>query len=142
MRKIYHNYLTRPVVKAEKLSRVDKVERAGYIPLERRIKDMMACGVRLQKARAEAYDIPEGSKVNEDEVQCDPTRSPGFDMADASAMADDLTARRKRARAEKKASEVRKTPAGQSEGEVKQAEAVDGGKTLEKAESGAEKKDK
>lgn len=101
---IYHNFMLRPVVKKEKIKGGRKVQVVGYIPLAKRISDMVACGIRLKQAREELFDIPASSEVDDDEIQLDPTRSPGFDMADASVMARDLKARIKSARGQKTAS--------------------------------------
>ena len=60
------------------------VETAGYIPAQVRIENMMLAGRRLADARKEMYDFPAG--VEPDESLSDPTRSPNFDMADATAI--------------------------------------------------------
>lgn len=60
------------------------VETAGYVPAEVQIMDMMAAGRRLGEYRRERYDFGAGEKVPEDYY--DPTRSPAFDLADASAL--------------------------------------------------------
>ena len=60
------------------------VETAGYIPAQVRIENMMLAGRRLAEARKELYDFPAG--VEPDENLSDPTRSPNFDMADATAI--------------------------------------------------------
>lgn len=57
------------------------VETAGYRSAESRIRDMISAGERLQQARAEAFDYPDG-RIDPDDPG-DPTRAPGFDMADA-----------------------------------------------------------
>lgn len=135
---IYHNYLKRPLVKAEKLKKGSNVDASGYKSIETRIKEMTRCGQRLIASRSN-FDIPEGSEVNEDDVQIDPTRRPGFDLADASTYADDLNTRHKRARAEKKASDK----AGKDGVGEKQFEKTDGGKKeLATAESGDKKDNK
>lgn len=57
-------------------------EQAGYVPPQVQIENMIMAGQRLNASRAEMYDTME---VYE-EPDIDPTRSPGFDLADASAM--------------------------------------------------------
>ena len=58
------------------------VERSGYVPAKVRIENMMLAGQRLVESRNVRYDFD----GDVDEYFDDPTRSPGFDMADASQM--------------------------------------------------------
>lgn len=60
------------------------VETAGYVPAEKKILDMIRAGERLKRTRAEEFDFAEGQEVPDDFI--DPTRSPNFDIADASIM--------------------------------------------------------
>ena len=65
------------------------VEAAGYISAEEQILSMLQAGVRLDESRKELYDV-EGDiddNISFDSVGFDPTRMPGFDPADASALA-------------------------------------------------------
>ena len=65
------------------------VEAAGYISAEEQILSMLQAGVRLDESRKELYDV-EGDiddHISFDSVGFDPTRMPGFDPADASALA-------------------------------------------------------
>ena len=65
------------------------VEAAGYISAEEQILSMLQAGVRLDESRKELYDV-EGDiddNFSFDSVGADPTRMPGFDPADASALA-------------------------------------------------------
>lgn len=62
------------------------VETSGYVPADVRIKELLMAGVRLADYRAERYDWPQGSIVDEDKL-VDPTRRPGYDMADAAQAA-------------------------------------------------------
>jgi len=64
----------------ESNSGITKVERAGYIPAQKRIENLMLAGQRLVQSRKEAFDFPDG-KI--DFSFTDPTRTKGFDMADA-----------------------------------------------------------
>ena len=57
------------------------VETAGYISTEKRINNMMLAGQRLVESRRTQYDL-EGDYDNED-IDIDPTRDPGYDLADA-----------------------------------------------------------
>lgn len=61
-----------------------RTESAGYIPPQKQIEQFILAGQRLNAARKEMYDFPDGKEV--DPNFYDPTRSPNFDMADASAM--------------------------------------------------------
>ena len=81
------------------------VETAGYIPAQVRIENMMLAGRRLAEARKELYDFPAG--VEPDESLSDPTRSPNFDLADASAI---QMAAESRLRQPRKAPEPSETP--------------------------------
>ena len=67
-------------------------ESAGYIPPKRQIEEMILAGKRLSEFRAEMYDYPDAKSVPED-IQIDPTRSPAFDMADATQLAEETERR-------------------------------------------------
>lgn len=60
------------------------VETQGYIPAQVQIESMIAAGMRLDTARKEAYDFGSAEEVDPDFE--DPTRTVGFDMADASIL--------------------------------------------------------
>lgn len=57
------------------------VETAGYMSAQKRIENMILAGQRLVDYRKSQFDFPEGEI---DESFEDPTRSPNFDLADAS----------------------------------------------------------
>lgn len=57
-----------------------KVDKLGYLPAKKRIENMMLAGQRLKDYRQSQYDFPDG-KI--DLTYNDPTRKPGYDMADA-----------------------------------------------------------
>jgi len=61
-----------------------KVEKVGYVPSNILIENMIFAGMRLNRARTEAYDVSPDEIDKAGEVPIDPTRNPGFDMADAS----------------------------------------------------------
>ena len=93
------------------------VEAAGYISAEEQILSMLQAGVRLDESRKELYDV-EGDiddNISFDSVGFDPTRMPGFDPADASAIArlvgDRLDQQAKEARESIKAEQVEKSQA-------------------------------
>jgi len=81
-------------------------EQAGYIPAQVQIEEMIYAGERLAAARKERFDFPSDSEVPDDFV--DPTRSPGFDLADASALgtAAELRMKASAAQAKKAAEEA------------------------------------
>ena len=58
------------------------VEASGYIPTKIQVENMLLAGQRLNEYRREQYDYSEGDSVPDDVVP-DPTRSPEFDLADA-----------------------------------------------------------
>lgn len=82
-------------------------ESAGYIPFQKRVEQMTIAGRRLMAHRAEQsqYDFAEG--VNPDESFSDPTRRQGFDLADATRIANNVEAgiKNRTAEAEKKKAE-------------------------------------
>lgn len=62
------------------------VEKAGYIPAQARIENMILAGQRLVEHRKEMYDFSDGKDI--DESFTDPTRSKNYDMADAFVMSE------------------------------------------------------
>jgi len=64
------------------------VEKAGYIPAQARIENMILAGQRLVEHRKEMYDFSDGEDI--DESFTDPTRSKNFDMADAFIMSENV----------------------------------------------------
>lgn len=76
------------------------VDMAGYIPAKAQIESLIMAGQRLVDHRRQLYDFAPDQQVDEDFI--DPTRSRGFDMADASTMADDVNARLKESAKEAK----------------------------------------
>lgn len=60
------------------------VEMQGYIKAKERIENMILAGQRLMEHRKDLYDFQEGEEVDLDFE--DPTRTKGFDMADATAI--------------------------------------------------------
>lgn len=79
----YFTQRLRPEWKGEVNNEPSKTERQSHMSAKVRIENLILAGERLQQARAEAYDYPEPKEVPED-IPEDPTRVPGFDMADAS----------------------------------------------------------
>lgn len=98
--KIYTQF-ERPPDDAEVNTGESIVETAGYVPAERQIQSLIDAGVRLEDYR-KGCDFVDGVDTGEN----DPTREPGFDLADASAMSRAANARieeRNRIAAEKAA---------------------------------------
>jgi len=81
MRKIF-DFQNLPPADPEKNDGELVVEIGSYIPAKQQIESFIQSGKNLQAARQGRYDF-EG-EVDEDFT--DPTRSPGFDMADASQL--------------------------------------------------------
>ena len=73
-----------------------KVETAGYVPAEVQIMDMLSAGIRLNEYRKDRFDFAADEVVPDDFI--DPTRSPGFDLADASIIGRDVDSRLKEAK--------------------------------------------
>lgn len=63
----------------EKCLKKVPIETAGYVSAERRITELLRAGGALETFRKEQYDSTDGT-----EPEIDPTRKPGFDMAEAS----------------------------------------------------------
>lgn len=106
----------RPPLLAETPLKGDKVERAGYVPTNRRIAQFIEAGNRLALSRKEQFDCVDGS-----EPAIDPLRKPGVDMAEVSTMHRRLKGRLAAATADaKKAKEVTPpqstAPQGKNEG--------------------------
>lgn len=55
------------------------VETAGYVPAQTLIESMLEAGIRLQQGRG--FEFEQGEDIPDNYI--DPTRSPGFDLADA-----------------------------------------------------------
>lgn len=66
------------------------VETAGYIPADRKIESMIDAGKRLMDFRA-GYEFQDDEDVPDDYI--DPTRDPGFDLADASRLSNETVAK-------------------------------------------------
>nr|QJB18870.1 MAG: hypothetical protein [Microvirus sp.] len=77
--KFYDQWDNRPPVHAEKNDGISQVETAGYVTAEQKIRSMMNAGARLVQSRA--FDNQNGEK--DSDLVVDPTRKPGYDIADA-----------------------------------------------------------
>lgn len=66
------------------------VETAGYVPADRKIESMIDAGRRLKDFRA-GYEFQDDEDVPDDYL--DPTRDPGFDLADATRLTHQYLAR-------------------------------------------------
>lgn len=86
------------------------VETAGYIPAEIRIRSLLAAGKRLEEARAEMYDWPDG--VLPDKYDIPFGRRLDTDMGEASQVAlrvgERLAQQAERARARKAEEDLEK----------------------------------
>lgn len=88
MEKKFYTQYVRPKKVLERGGGTMLVEKAGYIPPKIRIEQFIEAGKRLIAFRKEQFDFAPGEKI--DESFSDPTRRPGFDMADASLLNQDL----------------------------------------------------
>jgi len=79
--KLFTQY-RRPPKHLEENDGLTITESAGYIPPKVQIENLINAGKRLAQWRKEQYDFPEDDDV--DESFEDPTRGPGYDLADAS----------------------------------------------------------
>lgn len=77
------SHLNRPKLRPEKMDQRSKTEKHGYVPVNKRIEEMILAGKRLDISRL-TYDVTD---PNAADPEIDPTRRPGYDLADAS-MAD------------------------------------------------------
>lgn len=101
----------RPDPAYEREDSSSQTEQSGYIPTEVQVERMIQAGLRLDIARKEEFDFPEGSEEDDEELVVDPTREPGYDLADASMDARALTARlRKQSAAAEKRKGADKPP--------------------------------
>lgn len=103
--KIYTKFDRPENVKEENSGEI-KVEKAGYIKPKIQIENMIEAGTRLNESRKEQFDFPPGEEI--DESYFDKTRSPNYDLADATEDLRDLTEKAEDFKAEKKALSIDK----------------------------------
>lgn len=84
------SYNNRPVYTGEENSGELVTERAGFIPMKKRIEEMILSGERLANSRSEAYDFQDG-KDDGSSIPVD--RNLDYDLADASSMLNTLDSR-------------------------------------------------
>nr|QJB21667.1 MAG: hypothetical protein [Microvirus sp.] len=96
----FYDQFVRPKKTPEINSGEIRVEKAGYIPAEKQIAQLMQAGVRLGQYRKEMYD------TETDDGEIDPTRGPDFDLADASTISRALDQKKEAAKAAKAAAEA------------------------------------
>lgn len=84
----YYAFNNPPPPELEKLGGESLVEPEGYIPAEQQIRGMMMAGMSLAERRKEMFDYEGGigQDFDMDTVGYDPTRMPGVDPADISAL--------------------------------------------------------
>lgn len=80
-----YNHYKRPEKKYEEVDTTRITEQAGYIPAQVQIQQFINAGKRLNEARGNEYDWDDPKDV--DMSLEDPTRTLGFDLADASELA-------------------------------------------------------
>lgn len=74
-------YSNRPVYDGQIMDDETIVETAGFIPMKKRIENLMLAGQRLVTARTEQFDFPDGL---DDGQEIDPIRVPSTDLAEIS----------------------------------------------------------
>lgn len=93
----YTNYARRPQFKrdwsAEKISKVNVVERLGYVSVKDRINQLIRSGRQLQLYRASQFDFNFEDGATLDDLNIDPTRHKNFDFAEAYMMLQQLNSR-------------------------------------------------
>lgn len=103
---VYNHFKRPPKVLKDWTKEKSMTEKSGYVPQNVRVENLILAGQRLAKARDELYDTIK--EVDIDEVPLDPTRLPGYDMADASQSLYALQQRANEAKIAKKAAEALK----------------------------------
>lgn len=119
MKKIY-SIVNRPIKTYEKLSGKSMVESAGYIPIKKKIENMIIAGKRLIENRAIMYDFYD-DKVDFEER--DRSRRKDYTKMDAIDDMKELKQRRidriyKQREAQKKALEAKKAEIKEKEAEL------------------------
>jgi len=136
MRKIF-DFQNPPPSDPEKNDGELVVEIGSYIPAKQQIESFIQSGKNLQASRQGRYDF-EG-EVDEDFT--DPTRSPGFDMADASQLLmqaeANISEARRIAEANAKAAKVSQKESGSKAGSKSKASSADAGDASKPADAGA-----
>lgn len=113
----FYTQWNRPPVKELEMNDGETItEVQGYIPAKKQIENLLTAGARLSAYRRELYDFGPGDEVPEGFE--DPTRSPNFDMADASALGEAVE-RRLRAQAKAAKEAVAKEQASSREEQPK-----------------------
>ena len=87
-------------------------ERAGYVSPQVQIEAMINAGRRLDQSRQSIYDFPDGKITDEYDV----TRSPNFDLADATQLELDAQARLREQRLKQKSDALLKASQTAQEG--------------------------
>lgn len=64
---------------------ISRVSMVGYIPRHRQISILIEAGKKLDRLRGQ-FDLKPGEKFDLDDIECDPTRSKSFDLAEASSI--------------------------------------------------------
>ena len=80
----------RPILPGESNDGPELVEKAGYIPAQVQIENLLNAGDRLNQSRL-GYEFDADEEVPDD--YSDVTRSPNFDLSDASRIQNALTER-------------------------------------------------
>lgn len=82
-KKVFDSLNNRPVYKGQKMDDNTITEQHGYIPANKMIENLILAGKRLNAQRG-IYDSDDGTSP--ENLNIDPTRKPGLDLADASIL--------------------------------------------------------
>lgn len=137
MKRVYGTIFVHEKSKGEVLEKGSKTEKHGYQTTEQKVLAMLKAGVQLENIRHN-YDFETQAMI--DEAFMDQTREPNFDMADASRLLRQTTARieverKRRAEERKKNDEEKNLQDGK-----KNDERSDSGEAKEESMSDDEKK--
>jgi hypothetical protein len=87
----FYTKWSRPVKIYSKSGGKRITETKSFIPAKQQIENMILAGQRLSAFRTGMYDFGPNDKIDYDYI--DPTRNPNFDLADASRIKAEITAK-------------------------------------------------
>jgi hypothetical protein len=89
---VFETHFSRSVFDDEVNEGKKIVETAGYVPAKKQIENLLLAGEKLVAYRKGMYDYEPDDDSDDDDFN-DPTRVPGFDMADSSQLQSELEGR-------------------------------------------------
>lgn len=85
------NYLSAGYEDPSVVYEVSVTEQTGWLPVSKQVERLIRAGENLMAWRKESFDFQHGEK--DDGRPADPTKSPDFDLADASRILEDFQER-------------------------------------------------